>query len=274
MKSGVDKEEAHLCEVPSQVRMQAIVRNSCRPHSFYLFLQNLNTFKSVIILHLNMKFKVEAYLGFLGEERYRLQQDDSWRQIGSVLTRNGNGFDPYDGLQSTDKLFDVLEETKIYVCRTGELYFGDRMCTVNPTSRTMGEKDIADIQPKIYRETKPNQFNRDEMRSVIARGDDSNVNALVLDLEGHFQLVDSSEAQRRLAPYGVRHESFAPFNDYVGPEAVKDGEFIRETYFAMLEEWIVHLHNDELDNYTDGRTEQKSEAELWKEVEMLTKHLK
>ncbi len=221
-----------------------------------------------------MKFKVEAYLGFLGEERYRLQSDDSWREIGSPLTRNGEGFDPYDDLQPTDKLFEVLEETRIYVCRTGELYFGDRMCKVNPTSRTMGEKDIADIQPKVYRETKPHQFNRDEMRSVIAHGDDSCINALVLDLEGHFQLVNSSEAQRRLAPYAVRHESFAPFSNKVGKKAVLDRQFMTEVYFTMLEGWVTHLYNDELDNFVEGRECRKSEAELWKEVEMLTKHLK
>ncbi len=221
-----------------------------------------------------MKFKVEAYLGFLGEERYRLQQDDSWRQIGSPLTRNGERFDPYDDLQPIDKLFETLEDTQLIVCHKGELCFGDRVCKVNPTSRTMWEKDIADIQPKVYRETKPHQFNREEMRSVIAHGDDSRLSALMLDLEGNFHLVDFFETRQPLALYAVRHEAFAPFNDYVGPEAVKDSEFIRETYFAMLEEWIVHLHNDELDNYTDGRTEQKSEAELWKEVEMLTKHLK
>ncbi len=221
-----------------------------------------------------MKFKVEAYLGSLGEERYRLQSDASWRQIGSLLTRNGDDFDPYDDIQPTDKLFEALEDTRVYVCHKGELYFGDRMCKVNPSSRTMGEKDIADIQPKVYRETKPHQFNREEMRSVIARGDDSCVNALVLDLEGHFQLVDFYLARRKLAPYSVRHESFAPFNGYVGREAVKDGEFIRETYLAMLENWVAHLYNDELDNFADCRMERKSEAELWKEVEMLTRHLK
>ena len=221
-----------------------------------------------------MKFKVEAYLGSLGEERYRLQNDESWRQIGSLSTRNGEIFDPYDDLQPTDKLFEALEDTRLIVCHKRELYFGDRMCKVNPTSMIMGERNIAEIKPKVYRETKPHQFNREEMREVIANGNDSNVNALVMDLEGHFQLVDFIKTKDRLAPYAVRHESFAPFNDYVGREAAKDKEFIRETYFAMLEEWIVHLYNDELDNYTDGRTERKPEAELWKEVEMLTKHLK
>lgn len=221
-----------------------------------------------------MKFKVEAYLGFLGEERYRFQQDDSWRQIGNPLTRNRDDFDPYDDLQPTDKLFETLEDTRIIVCQKGELYFGDRMCKVNPTSRTMGEKDIADIQPKVYRETKPRQFDREEMRDVISHGDDSCINTLVLNLEGYFQLVDSLEAQRKLAPYAVRHEVFAPFGGYVGRKAAADTQFIRETYFTMLENWVTHLYNNELDNFADYSIRQKSEAELWKEVEMLTRHLR
>lgn len=221
-----------------------------------------------------MKFKVEAYLDILGDERYRLQQDGEWRLVGRGLTRNVNEWDPHDDSQPTDKLFETLEDTKAIVCQKGELYFGDRMCRVNPSSIAFGEENIAELKPKVYRETKPRQFGREELRSVIAKGDNSCINALVLDLEGYFQLVYFFDAGRKLAPYAVRHEAFAPFRGYVGRKAAADGQFIRETYFTMLENWITHLYNNELDNFADYPVRHKSEEELWKEVEMLTKHLK
>jgi len=42
----------------------------------------------------------------------------------------------------------------------------------------------------------------------------------------------------------------------------------------MLEGWITHLMNNELDVYVDDCLRNSTEKELWQKVEMLTMHLK
>ncbi len=202
-----------------------------------------------------MKFTVEARL--FGEGAYRLQEDGSWRNLGRERE-----------LQEGDRIFGKLYETTSFVFYQGELELGLEVYLVNPKLSGLGSKE-AYIEAIVHREKKPRHFSREELERAIREGDDRRNNSLVLDLEGYFRLLSFEEAMRRLSPIAVRHETFIAGNDYVGREAVKDKEFIEETFLAMLGGWIRHLESGELGVYVDY-VGTKGEKELWRKVEELT----
>lgn len=223
-----------------------------------------------------MKFRVEAYVGLLGEKRYRLQRDGSWRRLKkSALGRNYPEFDRRDEPSPEDRLFEELRETAPYVLRKGRMELEGRTYEVNPKGGGLAELGLSvDIKPKVCRITRPKVFSIRELEGVIASGDDSRHNSLVLELRGYFGLMEFEEAREELAPVAVRHETFCAGNDYVGFRAARDRRVMGETYLSSLEGWIAHLMTDELNVYQDHLEGKKSEAELWQEVNYLTRHLR
>ncbi|MFH1829041.1 MAG: hypothetical protein ABH824_07310 [Nanoarchaeota archaeon] len=219
-----------------------------------------------------MKFKVEIYIGS-GQERYRLQKDDTWRRVGSALTRNYPSFDRKDDYHSNNRLFDNLHETKPYLSIQGKMELGGKEYEVDPIEKSLSTFfNSVHIKPKVHRITKPNDFYTAELEKIIANGDDNQDNALILDLNGNFKLINRSLIDES-TPIAVRYETFCAGNGYVGLEASADHNFINDTYLSMLEGWIIHLMTDDLGIFQDGRYGNKSESELRQELKHLTEHL-
>ncbi len=221
-----------------------------------------------------MKFRVEAEIG-MGFQRYRLQNDGSWREVSSALGRNYPKFDPEDDTGKEDRLFDRFGETLPYLNKTGEMKISGATYPVNPRGGNMSElSSSAFIEAKVRRAIKPRRFSIEELREVIATGNDDRNNSLVVDLQGYFRLMDFSEARSGHADIAIRHETYCAGNGYVGNKAAQDDEFIEREYLSSMEGWIIHLMTDKLSVYQDCSESIRSEEELWEEVERLTAHLK
>jgi|GEM_PF-1142559 len=221
-----------------------------------------------------MKFVLEVYAGMI-EERYRLQQYNSWRSLPSHFSRNYPQFNPNDSYELSDQIFDSLESIHPYMFEEGKVNCNGKEYRIHKGDYVIPELEpTAFFHPKVKRETKPHHFTKAELKEVIAADNDDYHNSLVLTLNGHFELWTPQDARKLLSPVAVRYESFVAGNEYVGKQAALDNGFINQTYLAMLEGWVTHLMNFELDIYQDYSAGKKTESQLWAEVDKITTHLR
>ncbi len=216
-----------------------------------------------------MKFFLEVQAGLPGD-RYRLQKNGEWRAIENRARQQDYQNSP------RDHVFDDLKTAVLHLPQNKPFELGGKSYTLNPKKTVMSFHEIAVesayLYPRVARCSKPRRFTQQELEAVIASGNDELYNTLILTLDGHFRLIHPSE-RTEFSPIAVRHETFCAGNGYVGTKAAVDDRFIRETYFSTLESWIEHLRTGELDIYNDFYEGKRSEAELWREVDALTKHL-
>lgn len=82
-----------------------------------------------------------------------------------------------------------------------------------------------------------------QLKEVIASGDDSRLNSLVLKKTGEFELLDITGRlpSEVIYPDVVgRFETFADGNGYVGPDAAGDDDFISNMFNDMMELWKIY----------------------------------
>ena len=94
---------------------------------------------------------------------------------------------------------------------------------------------------------------REQLKAVIASGDDRKMNALVLKTTGEFKLLDitgQTPAQLSLPDCVGRFETFGQFNGYVGVEASKDHTFINNTFNDMMELWEIYKKTGKTDMHS------------------------
>jgi len=223
-----------------------------------------------------MKFRIEAQLNS-GLKRYRLQTDGSWRRMSSALSKNYPELCRDDDPSPNDQLYDTLLDAGLFIgTLSDKLKIDGQVYPIKDLEGgTLQELHArANVQPMVYRLTKPRRFTPDEIKAVIANGNDNINNALTLDLEGHVVLQQfSTKLLSNCLPIAVRLRAFCAGNDYVGLEAAKDNSHIQEQYIALLEGWTTHLMTGEL-NIMPEWEYTKSVEELWKEVDDITSHLK
>jgi hypothetical protein len=140
-----------------------------------------------------MKFTIEASV--LGNGQYRLQDDKSWRYLNNRDIRPNDL--TYPDLASTRRFIDPVDTVNL----------GNCLYKVNPKTSSLEDK-VAFISQRLSRDKPPREFTEDELKSVIAFGDDSKNNTLILDLEGNFALTDLSYAMGPYNPVAVRRETF------------------------------------------------------------------
>jgi hypothetical protein len=93
-------------------------------------------------------------------------------------------------------------------------------------------------------------------------GDDSVRNALILTVDGRFELKTIPPFQPLANDPSIvdRHESFPALGGYVGPKAAADEEHVTEYYVSSMEQWVEHLKNHETEEYTDTPPRSSIEA--------------
>ena len=195
-----------------------------------------------------MLFAAEAYL-FGGLERYRFQRDESWRDVGSVFARQARGTNSWDQLAETDLLTERLEDLNSRVAGYDTLLLGSQEYPVGYRGQG-GQR--AYIHFKVLRQSIPRSFKVGELQDVIAEGDPSRINVLVLTLTGHFRLMNVAESRDRLAPVAVRYRFFSRGSNCVGESAAENRLFIAQTYATMLVGWRKHLQSGELGEYVEA----------------------
>ena len=223
-----------------------------------------------------MKFRIEAQLE-LGLKRYRLQKDGNWRRMSSALSKNHPEFCKDDNPQQSDQVYDTLMDAGIFIgTLTNEVEIdGKKHPLKDLEGGTLHEiHQRVYIQPMVYRITKPERFTQQEVKSIIAIGNDNVHNTLTLDLEGRVALRQfRGMLLSNCLPIAVRKSSFCAGNEYIGQEAARDADHVNEQYLSLLEGWVTHLMTGELNIMPDWNSN-KSAEELWKEVDYLTEHLK
>lgn len=145
---------------------------------------------------------------------------------------------------------------------------------VNPSSGTLGDPTVY-VQPVVYRITKPRQFTKAEVRSVIAFGNDEVNNTLTIDLEGRVRLrkFNPSIVLSDFANIAVRNETFCAGNGYIGQDAARDQSHVNGTYLALLDAWITHLSTGKMNIFQD-MSASESEEQMLVDLKNLTSHLK
>ncbi len=222
---------------------------------------------------LMVKFLIEAYVG-LGQEKYRLQQNDSWRKVDGAYARHIPAI-RQETVAATDKAFISLEELALYVSQRGTIELGKKTYSLKGDALIPSFADLArdvSLHPKVWRTEAPRHFSRGELLEVLTAGDDSRNNSLIVDVTGYFQLVSPLEARKSISSAAIRHETFCAGYGYVGFQAARDEHFIRQTYLSSLEGWITHLLTGELQLYLDEWKGDKTEGQLRGQIEMIVNY--
>ena len=220
-----------------------------------------------------VKFLLDAYVG-LGQEKYRLQQDDSWRKVDGAYARHIPAI-RQETVAEKDKAFDSLLAAVPYLSRDGKIGLGQKNYILHDEKGVSNIGDIlseVSLHSKVWRTEAPRRFSRGELLEVLAAGDDSKNNSLIVDVTGYFQLISPLEARKSTSSAAIRHETFCAGNGYVGFQAARDEHFIRQTYLSSLEGWITHLLTGELQLYLDEWKGDKTEGQLIEQIKMITKH--
>lgn len=95
-----------------------------------------------------------------------------------------------------------------------------------------------------YRITKPSHpfFTKEEVRKVIASGNDSYHNRLVVNQNGKVQLIHDHAVENG---FPVLHlKTYVAGEGSVGETAAQDDSFIEEEYKRLLLAWALHLHSN------------------------------
>lgn len=194
-----------------------------------------------------------------GESDYRLQRDGTWRRLDQ------------DNHALLDSDFQTSSPSEV----TNRTPYGNQIeleGTVYKVSPTVGLiSEVLCGSSTAYRREFPDSVpSKEQLRAVIATGDDEHANSLILNLQGQFEL-------RRRPPFDInkndptvvfRYETFAPGNDYVGLEAAQDETHIDDMFCSSLGGWLVHLTTGQTRAYSDMRSNESSE-QLQKEIEGL-----
>ena len=203
------------------------------------------------------RFTVDADVQF---QPYRLQVDGGWRELDS----GGSGLN----IRDSDLVLTDVREMGKYEKRKRIENIGGKTYFVNPNPVQVFSDKHAFVFPRLHRTQAPRRFTRRELYHVIANGDDSIFNSLILDFDGRFSLIDFHSPERIDSEIAVRNECFCAGNGYVGRDAANDRGHMDGTYLGMLDGWIKHLKTRKLDIFVD-ETPNESEEELWKEGDIL-----
>lgn len=187
---------------------------------------------------------------------YRLQNDKTWHLLNERQLKDK------DYLTSNVSEIIKLQEIDRPIDLNG------RQWKLNPTSSSFGDESVLTYQVYTNRDIIPRTPSRDQLKSIIAQGDDSFNNSLILNPHGFYELRNFHTLNFSIKDPTIlhRHETFSAGNDYVGQEASEDQSLIDELYSTSLEHWLINLKYGRLNMYSDHHT-QKTAEELIIEIE-------
>lgn len=171
---------------------------------------------------------------------YRVQLDGSYRQLNDDFS-----------IISGDFISDDPIAVRSHIPVDGTATINGRTYPLNRTSGTLGESDRLNTQVYVQRDMKPDLPSDDDLKQVVASGDDSRSNVLILNVHGKFELRDSHQIDHRDPTIVFRYESFVAGNGYIGPKPANDENFIHSLYSTAIEEWRGHLESGRVGFYRD-----------------------
>lgn len=190
---------------------------------------------------------------------WRLQKDGSWRK----LERNFS-------LHPTDFTTNTPKGIPKITLKSMEL--GGVTYDIDPGHWPSQHAQLSHCA-SVFRKGYPAEPRLEQLQAVIAAGDDRTNNVLILNVNGLFELRQSPPFNQLLVDPSiiVRHESYCAGNDYVGPMAAKEDDFLYDEFVTSLEIWKEHLVNHQTQHYADMHT-MASEPEIRRELEEIEKN--
>jgi hypothetical protein len=203
-----------------------------------------------------MIFTVELGAG-IGRS-YRLQNDGTWRKLEK----------DYALIEGDFKTSNPSEVTKRTPYGT-EIEIEGTLYKISPTTGEFGE--ILSGNSRAYRHNFPDvMLSKEQLRAVIATGDDEQTNSLILNLQGQFELRQRPpfDIHKNDPTVVIRHETFSAGNDYVGAEAAQDDDHIDRLFLSSLQGWLIHLKTGKTQDYSNLPC-RRSYEQLREEIELL-----
>lgn len=201
-----------------------------------------------------MIFTVELEASIV--ERYRLQKNGEWRNLNNY------------SLQDSDFQTSNPSEVTNLTPYGSKIKIGSSLYKVSPASGRAGE--ILRGNSLIFRKDFPDIPNKEQLRTIIATGNDEETNVLILNLNGKFELRQRPlfDISKNDPTVVLRYETFAAGNDYIGEDAAQDDNHINSLYCTCLEGWLSHLRTGKTQIYYNFPCTKKSEQTL-EEIELL-----
>ena len=195
-----------------------------------------------------MKFTITAYKSILGlDNDYRLKKDGGWIQQADYTSFNGR----------EDMYFRTFNDAQQWLHHTGNVLINGEIANTIPKESSSVVNPDYSFEIIAHRFSKPANLvpTRAQLKDIIAGGNDRYHNALVIDSNGKFKLIELiNQSTAELQNFPVRYETFQPGNGYVGYSASNDELFIEQTYITLLEAWWLHLNTGRYfyRDYSDG----------------------
>ena len=190
---------------------------------------------------------------------YRLQKDDSWRALKGDITPRETDFTAH----SPSKMMAIPVPR-------GKMAFDGKTYKVNASSFSMAETpSLLFGAYRIFRHAFPKEPSRDQLEQVIASGDDSRSNVLVLNIYGDFELREFVHDLDRDPSIVVRHECFAAGNGYVGYRASRSTNLIDHHYESSMDHWVAHLLSHRLGTFSGETSPEKPLAAILEELDAI-----
>ena len=200
---------------------------------------------------------------FKGMDRhFRRKKDNSWRTIKHSDI----------SLQENDYQTNDPKEVLAKSCDEGVIEIDGIEYNVNPIYINWGRDNILNPASLVFRKNIPHLPSIDQLRDVIANGDDSKHNSLILNVYGNFELrsLPSYDISKNDPTVIVRHETYSAGNGYVGVESSKDDNHINQEYAASLELWASHLKTGGTQMYCDS-TATRELTDILEEIQQMAK---
>lgn len=198
-----------------------------------------------------MYFSINAYKGLLGlKDSYRLKKDGAFIQQ--------NNFKKFN--LEEDMLFHNIYEANNWLATTDKVTINGESVSTNSDRNKFGSRAF-EFEVIVHRVVKPKNsiITKEQLRSVLLKGDDTVRNLLFIDFDGfpilkklgNYMPYESSGMAVRLESYGAK-------NGYVGRV---NEQHIEDTYQTVLEGWDLHLSSGK-EIYRDYSDRKKTPQQL------------
>jgi hypothetical protein len=188
---------------------------------------------------------------------FRFQKDKNWRILENL------------DFQDTDFITDLGSELMNIQTIDSEMILEGITWEINPTSSTLFADDNV-LNYQIYKRCVELIIpSKEQLISVVAKGDDSKTNFVILGDNGLYSLhqFDNFNFSYEYPNIVVRNEAFIEGNGYVGFEASTDKSFINDLYLESLEYWLIHLQKGKTNMFSDGSMNRRIEEDILVDIQ-------
>jgi hypothetical protein len=184
----------------------------------------------------NMLFTVD--LQMLNAPLFRLQKDGSWRKCEGDKS-----------LCETDRTCETPAEVIRLSSTNGAVELHGTVYDIDAREWPTDNEQLHHGS-QVFRQEFPKTPTKEQLKSVLANGDDSFHNQLILNVYGEFELRQNGSFSNDPSKV-VRFETFCAGNGYVGQEMANNDSFLNDNFLSALDYWITHLKTGNSQAYCD-----------------------